>query len=81
MSLNLACLWQGPGQSCGATLPTNAPEGLAWMEGQPPRRDRSTQSSATHPLTQSLQVGTSELTQTDMATLPVSGCGRRGHKP
>lgn len=38
MSLNLACFWQSPGQSCGAMLPTKGPEGLAWMEGHPPGR-------------------------------------------
>lgn len=46
MSLNLACFWQSPGPY-GATWPTKAPEGLAWVEGQPPA-GQPEQSSATH---------------------------------
>lgn len=37
MSLNSAFFWQSPGPS-GATRPTKAPGGLAWMEGQPSGR-------------------------------------------
>lgn len=65
MPLNLACFWQSPGQSCGAMLPTKGPEGLAWMEGQPP--GKAVRAEQCHPLIRPLQVGTSEQTLRDEA--------------